>query len=108
MPDWQTGRVDLFDYERGTGLTGRRPFVDAPGSPDGLTVDAEGGVWVAMYDGRRGAPIQHGGRARRGRRAARRAAVSPVLLLADEDAPTLVSPPGRSADEKQHRCLELL
>lgn len=48
--DTPTGRVDTFDYDGE--LRGRRPFaeVDA-GHPDGLTVDAEGGVWVALYDG---------------------------------------------------------
>ncbi|TDC47075.1 SMP-30/gluconolactonase/LRE family protein [Actinomadura sp. KC345] len=49
--DTATGRVDVFDYDRESGLTGRRPFAAALGSPDGLTVDAEGGVWVALYDG---------------------------------------------------------
>jgi sugar lactone lactonase YvrE len=35
-------------------LTGRRPFVDLSTEakrPDGLTVDEEGGVWVALYGG---------------------------------------------------------
>ncbi|MEU3950428.1 SMP-30/gluconolactonase/LRE family protein [Streptomyces sp. NPDC029526] len=52
--DTATGRVDVFDYDRGTGLSGRRPFASVPdgdGGPDGLTVDAEGGVWVALYGG---------------------------------------------------------
>jgi sugar lactone lactonase YvrE len=49
--DTATHRVDVFDYDRDAGLTGRRPFVQLPddGNPDGLTVDAEGGVWVALY-----------------------------------------------------------
>lgn len=48
--DTETGRIDVFDYDGE--LRGRRTFaeVDA-GHPDGLTVDAEGGVWVALYDG---------------------------------------------------------
>ena len=48
--DTPTGRVDVFDYDTATGLTGRRPFVELTGGeqPDGLTVDAEGSVWVAM------------------------------------------------------------
>jgi sugar lactone lactonase YvrE len=48
--DTATGRVDVFDYDPAAGLTGRRPFVAPPdgGRPDGLTVDAEGGVWVAL------------------------------------------------------------
>jgi sugar lactone lactonase YvrE len=51
--DTPSGRVDVFDYDHDHGLTGRRPFVapDSDGHPDGLTVDAEGGVWVALYDG---------------------------------------------------------
>ncbi|HKG49307.1 MAG TPA: SMP-30/gluconolactonase/LRE family protein [Actinomycetales bacterium] len=50
--DTPTGRVDVFDYDRERGLTGRRPFArPEPGHPDGLTVDAEGGVWVALYGG---------------------------------------------------------
>ena len=49
--DTATHRVDVFDYHRNGGLTGRRPFVEMPddGNPDGLTVDADGGVWVALY-----------------------------------------------------------
>lgn len=42
-----------FDVESGT-LGERRPFIvlaEADGNPDGLTVDAEGHVWVAHWDG---------------------------------------------------------
>jgi sugar lactone lactonase YvrE len=49
--DTETYRVDVFDYDGEAGLTNRRPFVHVPpdvGRPDGLTVDAEGGVWVAL------------------------------------------------------------
>src|SRR5690349_10219562 len=51
--DTATHRVDVFDYDRDTGLTARHPFVRLPddGNPDGLTVDAEGGVWVALFGG---------------------------------------------------------
>jgi sugar lactone lactonase YvrE len=48
--DTATGRVDVFDYEREAGLTGRRPFVDTGARPDGLTVDSQGAVWVALAD----------------------------------------------------------
>jgi sugar lactone lactonase YvrE len=46
--DTDTGRVDVFDYDPELGLSGRRPFVETGARPDGLTVDAEGGVWVAL------------------------------------------------------------
>ncbi|WP_369055016.1 SMP-30/gluconolactonase/LRE family protein [Kineococcus terrestris] len=54
--DTPTGRTDVFDYDRDAGLLDRRPFVtvnDDSGTnrPDGLTVDAEGGVWVALFGG---------------------------------------------------------
>lgn len=48
--DTDTHRIDLFDYDTRSGLTERRPFAEVPGRPDGLTVDAEGGVWVALSD----------------------------------------------------------
>lgn len=53
--DTLTGRVDLFDYDVGSaGLSNRRPLVTidrAQGLPDGLALDAEGGVWVALWTG---------------------------------------------------------
>jgi sugar lactone lactonase YvrE len=52
--DTATYRVDVFDYDTASRLTGRRPFVDLSAEalrPDGLTVDAEGGVWVALSNG---------------------------------------------------------
>src|ERR671926_33214 len=52
--DTPTHRIDVFDYDGESGLTGRRPFAEIPaeaGAPDGLTVDEEGGVWVALYGG---------------------------------------------------------
>ena len=52
--DTPTQRIHVFDYDSESGLTGRRPFAEIPaeaGGPDGLTVDEEGGVWVALYGG---------------------------------------------------------
>jgi sugar lactone lactonase YvrE len=50
--DSLTYRIDVFDYDGE--LTDRRPFVSvdaADGMPDGLTVDREGGIWVALWGG---------------------------------------------------------
>jgi sugar lactone lactonase YvrE len=51
--DSPTQRVDVFDFDVDSGaLTHRRPFVEIPkadGLPDGMVVDAEGGVWVALF-----------------------------------------------------------
>jgi sugar lactone lactonase YvrE len=49
--DTATHSISVFDYDPDSGLTGRRPFVALESNPDGLTVDAEGGVWTALYDG---------------------------------------------------------
>lgn len=51
--DTATGRIDRFAVIDGE-LTGRRPFVEIPaeqGLPDGLTVAADGSVWVALWGG---------------------------------------------------------
>ncbi len=48
-------RVDVLDYDPETGQMGdRRPFVTLGSGdvmPDGMAVDAEGGVWVAVWGG---------------------------------------------------------
>ncbi len=59
--DSHTHQVDVFDYDPATGaIDGRRRFA-AVGQgdvmPDGLTVDADGGVWVAVWGG--GALLHH-------------------------------------------------
>ena len=47
--------VDVFDFQLASGrLAERRPFIsidNSDGIPDGLTVDDEGGIWVALYGG---------------------------------------------------------
>ncbi|WP_328503310.1 SMP-30/gluconolactonase/LRE family protein [Streptomyces sp. NBC_00457] len=51
--DSPTRRVDVLDHEAGR-ISGRRPFAaieEGAGFPDGLTVDADGCVWVALWDG---------------------------------------------------------
>jgi sugar lactone lactonase YvrE len=53
--DTPTQRIDVFDFDPGEGtVRGRRPFVSVPaasGAPDGLTLDAEGCVWLALWGG---------------------------------------------------------
>ncbi|MGC1908709.1 MAG: SMP-30/gluconolactonase/LRE family protein [Candidatus Dormiibacterota bacterium] len=48
-------RVDVFDYDLSRGeIANRRPFVVIPndfGIPDGLCVDEDGMVWVALFGG---------------------------------------------------------
>ena len=55
--DSGTGRVDVFDVDPSDGhVRGRRALleIELPGAvPDGLTVDAEGFLWVALWDGGR-------------------------------------------------------
>ena len=53
--DTPTMRVDKFDFDPVSGdIANRREFVtirEGGGRPDGLTVDAEGAVWVATWPG---------------------------------------------------------
>lgn len=51
--DTPTRRIDVFDVD-GPRVRNRRPLArveDGAGYPDGLTVDADGCVWVALWDG---------------------------------------------------------
>ncbi|MFJ1901197.1 SMP-30/gluconolactonase/LRE family protein [Streptomyces sp. NPDC088115] len=51
--DTATRRIDVFDVD-GEQVLNRRPFAtveEGAGFPDGLTVDARGAVWVALWDG---------------------------------------------------------
>lgn len=52
--DSATQRIDQYRYDETTWFTQRRPLArihPGEGIPDGLAVDAEGGVWVALYGG---------------------------------------------------------
>jgi sugar lactone lactonase YvrE len=53
--DSPTQRIDVFDFDEDSGaLAKRRVFAEiaaADGMPDGMTVDAEGHVWVALFHG---------------------------------------------------------
>ena len=53
--DTRARTIYLFDYVVETGdITGRRVFVETPdgeGAPDGMTVDSQGYVWSARWDG---------------------------------------------------------
>jgi sugar lactone lactonase YvrE len=53
--DSQAHSVDVLDYDPATGQIGRRrpfrPVGEGEVVPDGLTVDAEGGVWAAVWEG---------------------------------------------------------
>ena len=53
--DTATQGMDVFDFDLEAGhASGRRPFIHFEASfgvPDGMTIDAEGYLWVAFYDG---------------------------------------------------------
>jgi sugar lactone lactonase YvrE len=53
--DSAEGAVEAFDFELAAGtLTNRRRLIDVSpelGTPDGMTVDSEGGLWVAIWNG---------------------------------------------------------
>ncbi|MNL27325.1 L-arabinolactonase [compost metagenome] len=53
--DTVPGLIHAYDFNPATGtLSARREFARIPvadGRPDGLAVDAEGGVWCAIWDG---------------------------------------------------------
>jgi sugar lactone lactonase YvrE len=55
--DTPTQQIDAFDYDPATGQVDRRravAFVEPSlGAPDGLTIDSEGGLWVALWSGSR-------------------------------------------------------
>ena len=53
--DTALGRVDAFDYDLETGaIAGRRVAFEVPsemGYPDGCTLDSEGMLWIALWQG---------------------------------------------------------
>ncbi len=50
--DTPTSRIDVLEVDPVAGtITGRHPFAHVDGHPDGIAVDAEGGVWAALWQG---------------------------------------------------------
>lgn len=55
--DTLTGRVDQFDYDIDTGsISNRTPILTLEkhgieGAPDGITIDADGNLWMAIFNG---------------------------------------------------------
>jgi sugar lactone lactonase YvrE len=53
--DTPTRNIDVFDYDGATGaISGRRTLITVEaeaGFPDGMCVDADGAIWVALWDG---------------------------------------------------------
>ena len=53
--DTPTDRIDAHDFDPATGtFSNRRPFVSIPdgaGHPDGMAIDEDDGVWVALWGG---------------------------------------------------------
>ncbi len=64
--DTPTNRIRAFDVEPASGeISNAREFATVPeadGHPDGATVDAEGGLWVAHWDGWRVSRFHEDGR----------------------------------------------
>jgi sugar lactone lactonase YvrE len=53
--DFSQSTIFAYDYDIESGaISNRRPFIiipDSEGKPDGMTVDTEGCLWVALWDG---------------------------------------------------------
>jgi sugar lactone lactonase YvrE len=50
--DSATRRIDEFDFDLESGALGeRRPLAEFEAMPDGLAVDVEGCIWVALFGG---------------------------------------------------------
>ncbi len=66
--DTPTRRVDVFDYDLDSGaISNRRPAYDLNwdgnlgGSPDGMTIDSLGNLWVATWGGSKVGAFKHSG-----------------------------------------------
>ena len=79
-------RVDAFDFDLGTGaISERRPLIvieRGGGIPDGLAVDDEGGIWVALWGRAAIRRYEPGRRARRGCSTCRRTTSPPAASAA--------------------------
>jgi len=64
--DTLTRQIALFRYEPELGIVGERKvfyeFAEGSGSPDGMTIDLEGNLWVALWGGSRVAQISPTGK----------------------------------------------
>lgn len=64
--DTPTGTVARLPFDPDTGTFGERTTLaalpDGAGQPDGMAIDAEGGVWVALWDGSAVHRYDEGGR----------------------------------------------
>ncbi|QDP98930.1 SMP-30/gluconolactonase/LRE family protein [Microlunatus elymi] len=54
--DTPTRRITVFDFDADAGsMINSRPFVTLPddetGAPDGMAIDTEGGIWIALWGG---------------------------------------------------------
>jgi sugar lactone lactonase YvrE len=65
VADSLAGVVHAYEYDEATGELGTDTVFyahpDDGSAPDGLTVDAEGGVWIALWDGGRVLRVDRGG-----------------------------------------------
>jgi sugar lactone lactonase YvrE len=62
VAETMAGRLSAFDIADDGTLSNRRTYADLPGrSPDGIALDAEGGVWVADASGDACVRVREGG-----------------------------------------------
>ena len=93
-------RLDAYEFDPATGeVGGRRTVAEIDpddGLPDGLAVDAEGGIWVALVKGGDGAPLR-ARRPHRRRRCASRSPTRPAPASAARTSTPSTSPAPTSA-----------